>query len=71
MSERTLKEEALLQRVGELTVSYEERVADLRVQLTQVVNENEELRREVEGLRQNPEQPPMTEVVEGEVVGGP
>ena len=67
MSERTLKEEALLQRVGELTVSYEERVADLRVQLTGVVNELEGLREENKNLREAQAQP-GPDVFEGEIV---
>jgi regulator of replication initiation timing len=67
MSERTLKEEALLERVGELTVQYEERVADLRVQLTQVVDELERLREENNNLREAQAQP-GPDVLEGEIV---
>lgn len=32
----SLKEQALLERIGALTVQYEDRIADLRVELTNV-----------------------------------
>jgi len=37
-----LKEQALLERIGQLTVTYEDRIADLRVELT---NMSEEIKR--------------------------
>jgi len=38
-----LKEQALLQRIGELTVGYEDRIADLRVELTERMGDIEQL----------------------------
>ena len=40
MSESTLKEQALLERIGELSSMYENKIADLRVELTNKYNEN-------------------------------
>lgn len=71
MSEKTLKEVALLERVGELTCSYEDRIADLRVELTNVSNERDELRKDqsrllVEIAKLQEANEPDT--IEGEVV---
>ena len=46
-----LKEQALLERIGQLTVAYEDKVADLRVELTHVSQQNEDLKRQLEESR--------------------
>lgn len=73
MSERTLKETALLERIAEITATYEEKVADLRVEFTLCSQEKErlrvevgELQREVGRLREGSE--PVPDTIEGEVV---
>ena len=43
MTERTLKEFALIERIGELTKSYEEKIIDLRVTLTEQQNHYEKV----------------------------
>lgn len=43
-----LKERALLERIGELTVSYEDKVASYRVMLTELTAENKQLRERLE-----------------------
>lgn len=72
MEENELKIMALRERIGELTVEYEDKVADLRVALTQMQSE---LERANDGLSQAREQAysqkspgPAPKVVEGEVV---
>ena len=47
----TLKEQALLQSIGENASKYEEKIADLRVDLTLCARQNEELSRENEHLQ--------------------
>lgn len=42
-----LKERALLERIGELTVDYENKVADLRVAVTHLSTERDQLRKEI------------------------
>lgn len=51
-----LKEQALLERIGELTTSYENKIADLRVEITNVYAAYNELKGASD------------EVLEGEVV---
>jgi uncharacterized protein YeeX (DUF496 family) len=46
MDKKDLKIEALRQRIAELTVQYEDRVSDLRVDFTLVSQELEELKKE-------------------------
>lgn len=41
-----LKSAALLERIGEMVIQYEDRVANLRVELTNVVTELEALKKE-------------------------
>lgn len=54
----TLKEQALLQSIGENAYRYEEKIADLKVELTKCINqyeevatENRRLQSEVESLK--------------------
>lgn len=53
MDKQELKSLALLERVGELTRSYEDRIADLRVALTEVTNERDELQSALTELRES------------------
>lgn len=55
MDRKDLKIEALRQRITALTTQYEDTHADLRVELTLVMEERDSLLRELEGLRQNDE----------------
>lgn len=50
MDKNELKVQALLERVSEITTTYENRVADLRVELTTVSQELQEVRVEVQRL---------------------
>lgn len=45
-----LKIQALLEKVGNLTATYENQIADFRVELTLVSQENEALKKKVEEL---------------------
>lgn len=54
---KDLKAQALLERIGALTSQYENQVADLRVELTLVVNENTELTEKVKQLEEAYVQP--------------
>lgn len=63
-----LKEQALLERLGELTVQYENKIADLRVELTNYANKAGQLEKELRVLRQQLDAQRGPEVVEGEVV---
>jgi len=65
-----LKEQALLERIGQLTVDYENKVADLRVAVTQIAQERDAL---IAANEQQAQQrvPPTSEepkVLEGNVV---
>lgn len=48
-----LKTQALLERISNLTAEYENKVADLRVELTLVTQERDSLLQEVNTLREN------------------
>jgi hypothetical protein len=72
-----LKEQALLERIGQLTVDYENKVADLRVALTQITDQKDQVTRERDALiaaneqmaQQNVAPPPEEpKVLEGTVV---
>lgn len=52
MDRKDLKIEALLQRVASLTAEYENRVADLRVELTEQAQQNADLQGRVAELEQ-------------------
>lgn len=67
MDRNELKIEHYKQRVAELSVQYEDRVADLRVEVTLLTQQLNEKSQEVEGLRNelaelSPEQDSDTEV---------
>lgn len=47
----TLKNQALLQRISELTSDYEDKYQSLRVEYTLVVSERDELAQELENAR--------------------
>jgi hypothetical protein len=68
MSERTLKEQALLERIAELTVTYEDKDADRRIQITELVNQLEEVQKSYNELIMAIENSANNQVVEGEVV---
>lgn len=61
----TLKEQALLERVGQLTVQYEDKIADLRVELTNV---SQQLERAQQSQAQDVYTPESNEVLEGNIV---
>ena len=65
-----LKEQALLERIGQLTVDYENKVADLRVALTQVSQERDGLiaANEQQAEQRVPPTPEEPKVLEGNVV---
>lgn len=63
---KDLKIQSYRERVSKLTLSYEEEVADLRVELTVTSQERDDLRKEVEELKSRLE--PADEIVEGELV---
>lgn len=46
-----LKVQALLEKISNLTTNYENQVADMRVDITILGQENQELKAEVESLR--------------------
>jgi chemotaxis regulatin CheY-phosphate phosphatase CheZ len=72
-NEVTLKERALLQRIGELTTNYENSIADLRVALTNVSNERDRFKTALEEQTSGLEQSHAFEapgVVGSEVVEG-
>lgn len=62
MDRKDLKIQALLERVSSLTTDYENRIADLRVELTEVSNELAQERGEPEVSEDEPS------IVEGTVV---
>jgi len=47
MNELELKVQALLEKIGNIVASYENQVADLRVELTLLSKKNEELESEI------------------------
>lgn len=65
MDEKDLKITALKQRIGELASEYEDKVADLRVAITQQEQALNELR---DALASNPNESEEDDVLEGEVV---
>lgn len=73
MDEKDLKITALKQRIGEITSDYEDRIADLRVnityqqqQLEQLQRQNQELESQLSDLDPAPDS--TSDVLEGEVV---
>jgi hypothetical protein len=46
-----LKEQALLERIGELTVTYENKVADLRVELTKITQQLQQVTEELDNYK--------------------
>lgn len=62
-----LKEQALLERIGQLIIQYEDRVADLRVELTLVSNELTAANQRHDDISAS-SAPPESEVLEGTVV---
>lgn len=64
-----LKVQALLERISSLTMQYENQVADLRVQLTNVSEERDALQAEKSAGASGDTGPRGTDVVSGEVVG--
>lgn len=63
-----LKEQALLERIGQLTVQYEDRIADLRVELTRMAQEKAELQSALNIAASGASPPASAEVLEGVVV---
>lgn len=51
MDRNELKVQALLEKVSNLTTNYENQVADLRVDVTLLSQENNSLKQELEALR--------------------
>lgn len=51
LDRKDLKSQALLEKVSQLTTQYENQIADLRVELTVVQYENENLRQELESTK--------------------
>lgn len=51
MDRKDLKIQALLDKITELTRNYENNIADLRVEVTIIHQENAELQREIERMR--------------------
>jgi 16S rRNA C967 or C1407 C5-methylase (RsmB/RsmF family) len=77
MNELEMKVQAFKERLAELTVTYEDRIADLRIEITRVVNENNELKQHNANLQDAVSvQPaevvnPIPEVVQGSVQKDP
>lgn len=46
MDDKDLKIEALKERLGQITINYEETIADLRVRLHRLAEQNEKLTKE-------------------------
>jgi len=67
---KDLKIQALLEKVASLTQSYENQVADLRVELTVSEQNVKELRDTISSIHNEPvpTTPPPVDVIEGEVV---
>ena len=55
MDKNELKNQALLERVSSLTTQYENQVADLRVELTLVSQERDQLRSELDSYKSRDE----------------
>lgn len=70
LEEASLKSQALLERVAELTTQYEDKVADLRVLVTRLSTDLERHKIKVQELEERLLQdgPPEGETVGGEVV---
>lgn len=71
MNKEQLKNQALVESISNLTANYENKVADLRVEITQLTQSLNEANQELDGLRnelaERNEEADDDEVLQGEV----
>lgn len=61
MDRNELKIQALLERISNLTANYENQVAELRVDLTLVTRDKEQLQEQFNSLQNDTEQPDVAQ----------